>query len=116
MRTSRVSGVEALLRWHDPEMGAVSPATFIPLAEDIGLIGQLGSGCCAARTDRRSAGRTRCRRCASVNVSPRQLASGDFCSVVRRVLDASGLPAHQLELEITEGALVAPGRCPRCAR
>ncbi|HDR9360224.1 TPA: EAL domain-containing protein [Burkholderia vietnamiensis] len=113
VRTSRVSGVEALLRWHDPEMGAVSPATFIPLAEDIGLIGQLGewvlrSACGQAKrwADTLPALRV------SVNVSPRQLASGDFCSVVRRVLDASGLPAHQLELEITEGALVAPGALP----
>lgn len=110
LRTYEVTGVEALLRWNDPEMGPVSPATFIPITEDIGLIGQLGewvlhTACKQAKrwsNDHPALG-------VSVNVSPRQLGRGDFCEVVRRALNGCGLAAHRLELEITEGAMLAPG-------
>jgi diguanylate cyclase (GGDEF)-like protein/PAS domain S-box-containing protein len=113
VRAHRVSGVEALLRWHDPEMGTVNPATFVPLAEDIGLIGQLGewvlhTACAQAKRWAEALPAPR----VSVNVSPRQFAHGDFCDVVRRVLDSTGLAARHLELEITEGAMVTPGALP----
>ena len=110
VHTYEVTGVEALLRWNDSEMGIVSPATFIPIAEDIGLIGQLGewvlhTACKQAKYWSKS----HAALSVSVNVSPRQLGRGDFCEVVRRALVASGLAAHRLELEITEGAMLAPG-------
>ncbi len=113
LRTQRVTGVEALIRWHDPAIGTVSPATFIPLAEEIGLIGAIGewvllTACTQARQWEHALPDLRM----SVNVSPRQLARGDFCDVVARVLASTGLAAHRLELEITEGALVAPGALP----
>jgi diguanylate cyclase (GGDEF)-like protein/PAS domain S-box-containing protein len=105
----RVCGVEALIRWRDPEIGAVSPAIFIPLAEENGLIEEIGewvlhTACAQARRWENALPDVRM----SVNVSPRQLARDDFCNVVRRALASSGLPGHRLELEITEGALIAP--------
>ncbi|CAB3642575.1 hypothetical protein LMG22037_00422 [Paraburkholderia phenoliruptrix] len=117
VRTYRISGVEALLRWNDAEVGTIGPATFIPLAEDIGLIEQLGewvlhTACAQAKRWEEAQIPLRM----SVNVSPRQLVVGDFCAVVQRTLAASRLAASRLELEITEGAMVASGALPALRR
>jgi diguanylate cyclase (GGDEF)-like protein/PAS domain S-box-containing protein len=111
--TQCMSGVEALIRWQDPEVGAVSPATFIPLAEENGMIGAIGdwvlrTACAQAKRWERELPELRM----SINVSPRQLARPDFGDAVCRELAASKLAPHRIELEITEGALVAPGALP----
>ncbi|APA90146.2 EAL domain-containing protein (plasmid) [Paraburkholderia sprentiae WSM5005] len=113
IRHCRLTGVEALIRWHDADFGTVSPTTFIPLAEDIGLIASIGewalqTACAQAKRWEEVLPGLRM----SVNVSPSQLASSDFGSVVGRALAASQLAADRLELEITEGGLVAPGALP----
>ena len=100
----RITGCEALLRWHHPERGFVSPAEFIPIAEDTGLINQLGewvlATACAA-----AAGWPDDIRLA-VNVSPSQFKSGTLPLRVASALAAAGLPASRLELEITEAVLI----------
>jgi diguanylate cyclase (GGDEF)-like protein/PAS domain S-box-containing protein len=99
-----MSGVEALLRWHHPEWGALSPAEFIPVAEESGLIIAIGEW----------ALETACRQhlawCAqglphiqiAVNLSARQFYHDDLVLMVENTLRRSGLPPHCLELEITE--------------
>ena len=97
-------GFEALLRWHHPVRGMVSPATFIPLAEESGAIMELGEWVL----------REACREAASwsnplqiaVNLSPVQFRSGNLPELVHLALLESGLSAHRLELEVTEGVLV----------
>jgi diguanylate cyclase (GGDEF)-like protein/PAS domain S-box-containing protein len=113
IRSYRLTGVEALIRWHDADFGTVSPSTFIPLAEDIGLIAPIGewvlqTACAQAKRWEEVLPGLRM----SVNVCPSQLTSSDFGAVVRRALAASQLAADRLELEITEGGLVAPGALP----
>jgi|GEM_PF-1841340 len=113
VREQRLCGVEALIRWRDPVIGAVSPATFIPLAEENGMIEQMGewvlhTACAQAKQWAHVYPQLR----VSVNVSPNQLARADFCDVVQRALAASQLASHHLELEITESALVVPGALP----
>lgn len=113
VREHRLSGVEALIRWRDPQIGTVSPSTFIPLAEENGMIEQMGewvlhTACAQAKQWAHIYPQLRM----SVNVSPSQLAREDFCDVVRRALAASQLASPQLELEITESALVVPGALP----
>jgi diguanylate cyclase (GGDEF)-like protein/PAS domain S-box-containing protein len=113
IRSGLLTGVEALIRWQDADFGTVSPATFIPLAEDNGFITSIGewvltTACAQAKRWEQSLPGLRM----SVNVSPSQLSSGDFCTVVRRALASSELPANRLELEITEGGLIAPGALP----
>jgi EAL domain-containing protein (putative c-di-GMP-specific phosphodiesterase class I) len=101
---NRITGCEALLRWRHPVRGVISPVEFIPIAEDTGLINQLGewvltTACAEATTwpdDIRLA----------VNVSPVQFRSGTFALKVVAALAASGLPAERLELEITEAVLI----------
>jgi FOG: EAL domain len=103
-RQQRVTGCEALLRWRHPERGMVSPAEFIPLAEDIGLINELGDWVL----------QTACREAASwpagirlaVNVSPVQLKSQTLALRIMGALAASGLPPDRLEIEITEAVLI----------
>jgi EAL domain-containing protein (putative c-di-GMP-specific phosphodiesterase class I) len=102
--SSEVTGCEALLRLHHPERGMVSPAEFIPVAEDTGLIGQLGewvltTACADAATwpDHLKV---------AVNVSPVQFRSPTFGLKVAAALSASGLAANRLELEITEAVLI----------
>lgn len=110
IQMNRIAGVEALIRWHDAELGQVNPASFIPVAEENGLIGPIGQwvleqACMQARSWQRLMPELRM----SVNVSPLQIARGDFRQVVRRALAVADLPARLLELEITESVLMAPG-------
>jgi diguanylate cyclase (GGDEF)-like protein/PAS domain S-box-containing protein len=108
MLTGRVFGAEALVRWRDEELGTVSPAVFIPVAEQSGLIQSIGEWVL----------RTACRQArswmdlglppirVSVNVSPLQLEHSDMVQIVRSALHDERIPAHYLELEVTEGALM----------
>ena len=104
LRTRAVTGFEALARWTHPKRGAVPPAVFIPVAEDIGLIGQIGDW--ALRAACRDAACWPEPLLVSVNVSARQLDDEQhFISQVAVALRESGLPSRRLELEITETAM-----------
>jgi diguanylate cyclase (GGDEF)-like protein/PAS domain S-box-containing protein len=109
-----VIGTEALVRWRHPTRGLLPPSEFVDLAEECGLMVDLGSwvlreacrqgaswGAAAADRERTSATPS-----LSVNISPQQLAEPGFCEFVVSVLDDTGYPADRLWLEITEGALL----------
>lgn len=102
--TGKVVGVEALIRWHHPGMGQVSPARFIPLAEELGLIIPLGEWVleqgCSDYMRLANAGIQLDH--VSINVSSVQLDNDDFPFVLDRVLKETGIDVHALELEITE--------------
>ncbi len=106
--SGRVVGAEALVRWHHPVRGMVSPEEFIPLAERSGLIGQL-----TLQVLRRSLAELARLRSAgllpsvAVNLSPRVLLDVDLPRQVETMLAAAGLPPHVLTLEVTEGAVMA---------
>lgn len=101
-------GAEALLRWHSPQHGQVGPDTFIPLAEDSGQIVPIGSWVLNEACRQASAWREEglLLETIAVNLSPIQFMQQDIVQLVARALASSGLPAHCLELEITEGALM----------
>jgi EAL domain-containing protein (putative c-di-GMP-specific phosphodiesterase class I) len=104
LQADQISGFEALLRWHHPERGMVLPGEFIPLAEEIGLIGPLGEW--VLRPACSEAARWPGDLKIAVNLSPAQFRTR---SVVQAVLSAhaySGVPPHRLELEITESVLL----------
>jgi diguanylate cyclase (GGDEF)-like protein/PAS domain S-box-containing protein len=104
LSTGRITGFEALVRWPHPERGMISPAEFIPVAEETGLINAVGAlmlrrACMDAALwpdDVRVA----------VNLSPLQFRTGNLLSMVMDALKQSGLPARRLELEITETLLL----------
>lgn len=108
LSTGRVIGFEALIRWQDAEMGSVPPGTFIPVAEEIGLIQYIGTwvlhtACQQARAWLDAGldfGKV------AVNVSPQQFRQPRFPALVQTILDETGLPAAALELEITESTLM----------
>jgi EAL domain-containing protein (putative c-di-GMP-specific phosphodiesterase class I) len=108
LQSRRLKGIEALVRWRDPERGLVAPAHFIELAEETGLIASLGDWVLRTACSQMKAwldqgllpGRI------SVNLSPVQFRHGNIVAQVQKVLDDTGLPADALELEITEGALM----------
>ena len=108
LETGRISGIEALIRWQHPELGVVSPAEFIPLAEDTGLIEEVGEWVLAEACRQYRAWHHRRLNPAriSVNVSARQFKSGRFPKIVQRVLGHTGMDPRCLELEITESLLV----------
>ncbi len=101
-------GVEALVRWQHPERGLVPPGEFIPLAEEIGIIGEIGEWVLAES----------CRRMAAwqadgllvprvaVNLSPLQLERADLAATVRAALDAADIGPERLELEVTESTIM----------
>lgn len=104
---NRLQGAEALVRWRHPERGLVSPAQFIPLAEETGQIDAIGDfvlhQACAQARAWQQAGIAELR--VAVNISMGQLRQGDFVERVNAVLTMTGLPAHLLELELTESQL-----------
>ena len=104
LNTGRVSAFETLLRWHHPQRGNISPAVFIPVAEEMGLIVQLGEwvlrqACAEAATWPEEIR-------VAVNLSPAQFSKGNLVSAVINALAAAGLSPDRLELEITESVLL----------
>jgi diguanylate cyclase (GGDEF)-like protein len=104
LKSGRIATCEALLRWNHPVRGTVSPVDIIPVAEDMGLIVDLG----------RWILRKACMECmkwpeavsVAVNFSPRQFHQRELLSEIRYALEVSGLPANRLEIEITESSLL----------
>jgi diguanylate cyclase (GGDEF)-like protein/PAS domain S-box-containing protein len=102
--TREIVGCEALVRWNHPTRGRISPAEFIPIAEELGLMDELG------RTILRRA----CQACASwperifvaVNLSPLQVRGGRVANAIKEALEMSGLSPHRLEVEITESTIL----------
>jgi EAL domain-containing protein (putative c-di-GMP-specific phosphodiesterase class I) len=114
-RQRTISGFEALLRWHHPERGPVPPNEFIPLAEQSGLIVQIGEwvlreACHRASCWHQSGGNA---PYVSVNVSAMQLADSNFVRTVMDALASSRLEPSRLVLEITESMLVEDGALAR---
>jgi diguanylate cyclase (GGDEF)-like protein len=107
LHSGEIFGFEALLRWHHPERGLVSPADFIPLAEETGLIVPIGSWVLRQAVHQLRAWREKHGRdiFVSVNVSAQQTARPDFAAEVAAVLADAGLPPHALLLEVTESIL-----------
>jgi diguanylate cyclase (GGDEF)-like protein/PAS domain S-box-containing protein len=109
LATGVPTGMEALIRWRHPERGVITPGDFIPVAEEIGMIGEIGDWVL----------RTACRQARAwqadglpplrlaVNVSPRQLREKDFRHRVEQALLDTGLPAAFLDLELTESSIMA---------
>jgi len=104
VKTKQITSCEALLRWHHPERGMVSPVEFIPVAEHTGLIVPLGEW--VLRQACAEAVRWPKHVTIAVNLSPAQFKSRNLVPTVVNALAASGLPAARLELEITEMVLV----------
>ncbi|WP_083571017.1 bifunctional diguanylate cyclase/phosphodiesterase [Halomonas sp. QHL1] len=110
LQTGQCLGLEALARWHHPDEGWISPARFIPVAEQCGLIHKLGewvleAACLQAQlwlADGWDFGRM------AVNISSQQLNSNRLIAQVDKVLNKTGLPPTRLELELTESSLVDP--------
>ena len=104
LAANKLAGFEALLRWRHPSLGTVLPAQFIPVAADIGMIDRIGEWVLTQA----------CRDAAAwpedvavaVNLSPPQFRGGNLVQAVRSALEAAGLPARRLALEITESALL----------
>jgi EAL domain-containing protein (putative c-di-GMP-specific phosphodiesterase class I) len=114
--SGRLIGVEALVRWQNPELGMVPPVRFIPLAEDIGFISQLGKWVLAEA----------CRQMVrwqdeglvvpklAVNLSVRQFERGSIAGMVETVLRETGLEPHRLQLEVTESVIMNTGDTLQC--
>ncbi|MDI6028116.1 EAL domain-containing protein [Corticibacterium sp. UT-5YL-CI-8] len=104
MASMRIVSCEALCRWDHPQLGSISPAVFIPLAEEIGIISDISTFVLEVS----------CRECCkwpdplgvSVNLSANDFRSGDIVDKVRNALEISGLPADRLEIEVTETVLL----------
>ncbi|WP_439134364.1 putative bifunctional diguanylate cyclase/phosphodiesterase [Pseudomaricurvus sp.] len=106
LQTGSLLGMEALVRWEHPERGLVSPAHFIPLAEETDLIVLLGDWVLRAACQQQKIWLREGKYCqkVSVNLSPRQLRERSFTQRVGEILKQTGLPARYLELEITESS------------
>ncbi len=104
-RTSRVTGVEALIRWHHPTRGSISPALFIPIAEDANLIDHLGEWIIRKACDDAINWPGNIR--VAVNVSPIQFANDALPGIVMSALANSGLSPSRLEIELTEGVFLS---------
>ena len=109
----RISCFEALLRWNHPERGIIHPEAFIPIAEEVGLTNEIGlwvllQACREATT-------WPINLHVAVNISPAQFTHPELGINIRAALEASGLPADRLELEITESCLFDTGACSQAA-
>lgn len=110
LKSSKIIGVEALLRWDHPNMGKIPPQAFIPIAEESGHIIAIGewilrTACQQAKIWHQSSGHSTLKM--SINVSATQFREKNFVSMVRSILDETQLNPHCLELEITEGLILS---------
>ena len=108
LTTGRVVGMESLLRWRHPKLGLLSPASFIPLAEETGMIVPIGDwvmkqSCLEAKSICDDLGME---LSVSVNLSPRQFEQSNLLQVIGEALEGSGLPAKNLQVELTERVLM----------
>ena len=107
-KTNKIKGAEALLRWDNPTLGKISPAVFIPIAEEIGMIIQIGDWvllqACHQNKVWQLAGHQKL--VMSVNMSAKQLADDNYISTVENCLKETALTANYLELELTETAIM----------
>ncbi|MBK5259599.1 MAG: EAL domain-containing protein [Thermoanaerobaculia bacterium] len=106
LRSNRISGMEALLRWTSPEMGSIPPASFIPIAESTGVMVPIGdwvmrTACEQAKTWHDAGFKN---LSLAVNLSVTQLQQSDLVARVKEILDQTGLPPRLLELEVTESS------------
>ena len=110
LATGKLSGFEALLRWHHPERGLVSPASFIPTAEETGLIVSIGLWAIREACEQMRAWALEFPECReltiNVNLSARQCGQPDLVTNVERILAETGLAPERLKLEITEGVVL----------
>ena len=106
-RTRAVTGFEALCRWTHPELGAIPPSRFIPVAEEARLISDLGYW--LLQTACKTAKDWPAEVCLSVNISADQLCDPEIAERIALALSQSGLPAHRLELEVTESVFMREG-------
>lgn len=104
-RTGEIVGFEALLRWNHPDKGRISPTEFIPIAEETGLIIEVGDW--VMRTACAAAAKWRKPYKIAVNVATMQLMHGDLPKRVAQILEETGLPAYRLEVELTESGIIA---------
>ncbi|MDO6564266.1 EAL domain-containing protein [Amphritea sp. 1_MG-2023] len=106
--SGRIVGTEALLRWHNPQLGAVSPEEFIPVAEHVGLIRPIGewvlTNACHQLKQWQDEGLPTLRL--AVNVSPLQFVDPELGNSVQRIIEQTGIKPEDLELEITESSLM----------
>ena len=109
IKTGRIVGAEALVRWNDPVEGLIPPARFIPIAEDTGLIGAIGDWVLAETCRQgalwRNAGLPDLKL--AVNLSSHQFSHGDIGAQTAQILKETGFPAELLELELTESAIMS---------
>lgn len=108
LKSGKIIGAEALLRWNNPALGAVPPGEFIPVAEETGLILPIGEwvlrSACVQNKAWQDAGLPAITM--AVNLSARQLVQNDVAALLRRVLAETGLESKYLELELTEGMVM----------
>ncbi|MYM81505.1 EAL domain-containing protein [Duganella sp. FT50W] len=110
----RLRKVEALVRWHSPTLGSVPPDRFIPVAEESGLVVELGAWVLGEACRQLAAwGPAAGALAVSVNISPRQLTAPGFAAQVRQLLDSHGIAPQRLELELTERVLIDEGQHTR---
>jgi diguanylate cyclase (GGDEF)-like protein/PAS domain S-box-containing protein len=116
-QTGELRELEALLRWQHPERGAISPAEFIPVAEETGLIQQLGEWVLREATDQIARWRPVLERrpdfAVAVNVSGKQLSRPELGDLIMGLLAEKGIPARRVRLEVTESALMEKGISPQ---
>ncbi|OLO08497.1 diguanylate phosphodiesterase [Salinicola sp. MH3R3-1] len=107
--TGALWGVESLIRWHHPQRGLVSPATFIPIAEEIGVIREIGRWVMDQACKQLQAWTQQYPELElhlSVNVSARELKQYQFIAEVQSILETSGFPANRLQIEVTENVFL----------
>ncbi|MEO8006067.1 MAG: EAL domain-containing protein [Betaproteobacteria bacterium] len=108
LATRRIFGAEALVRWKHPKLGMISPSRFVPVAEECGLVGQIGewvlNAACLQIREWQDAGYS---LQVAVNVSPRQFQDYDLAELVMDIMRNVGVQAQNLEIELTESAVMA---------
>lgn len=104
VQTQALTGFEALLRWRHPDLGMIPPLDFIPLAEEMGLMGMIGEW--VLRTACEQAAQLPDHLVIAVNASPVQFKNGMFAHSVDTALQRAGIPGNRIEIEITEGILL----------